>query len=311
MAQNQSEDCSHTGELLEGYALNALTEDETSLVEAHLGLCVECLDTLAHLQQATALLGLSVEQHPPPIHLGPQILASLSLSEVESEVESQPAPRLSARGSRRINTSTWALPLAAALIISLFGVSLVMNLRVSDRVEQLTKENSTVTAQLGQITDQTRQLDRQDSALSGRVDQAEVQDSELWGAMRQVQLASFMSVYPDTEPLILEPPNGSGSSQGVLLVADNGKRAVLMVSNMEQPSPFRSYYVWLVRQGNPMLVGQVQVDASGWGSLSLNPPEPVFMFDWVNLTEEDRASVPTRRGQMVLRSKITPHVSPR
>lgn len=300
MAQNQSEIPSHPVELLEGYALNALTEGETSLVEAHLDFCVECLDTLSQLLQATALLGLSVAQQPPPVGLGPRIMAALSSVQADSRASGRPSTGV----SRRINTSTWALPLAAALVISLFSVSLIMNLRVSGRVEQLTRENSTITAQLGQTTDQTLQLARQNDVLSARLDRAEEQDAALLGTIHQVQLASFMSVNPDTQPLILEPPNGSGSSEGVLLVANKGNRAVLMVSNMEQPPPFRSYYVWLVRNGARIPVGQVPVDASGWGSLSLSPPEPVFMFDWVNLTVEDQPGDTASRGEMVLHSRI-------
>jgi len=291
MAQNQSENRSHPEGLLEGYALDALTEGEASLVEAHLELCGDCRETLAQLQQATALLGLLVEQQAPPVYLGTQILASLSLARVDSPTTRRPSSTgSSSTNFRRISTSTWALPLAAAMVIGLFSFSLILNLRVSARVDQLTRENS---------------------VLSARMDQAEDHDAELLDTMHQMQLASFMSVNPDTQPLILEPPNGSGSSEGVLLVANKGNRAVLMVSNMEQPPPFRSYYVWLVRNGNRILVGQVPVDASGWGSLSLSPPEPVFMFDWVNLTVEDQEGTNTSRGEMVLRSRIPPADFPR
>jgi hypothetical protein len=297
MAQNQFEITSHPVELLEGYALNALTGGEASLVDVHLDFCVDCRDTISQLLQATALLGLSVAQQPPPVGLGPRIMASLSSAPADSPITGRPV-------SRRINAGIWALPLAAALVISLFSVSLIMNLRVTGRVEQLTQENSTITAQLGQTTDQTLQLARQNDVLSARLDRAEEQAAELLGTVHQVQLANFMSVNPDTQPLILEPPSGSGRSEGVLLVANKGNRAVLMVSNMEQPPPFRSYYVWLVRNGARIPVGQVPVDASGWGSLSLSPPEPVFMFDWVNLTVEDQAGDTDSRGEMVLRSRI-------
>lgn len=300
MSQNRSENNSHPEELLEGYALDALTEEESSLVQAHLELCSQCQGTVARLQQTTALLGLSVVQQAPPIHLGIQIMASLPSAEVDSLTLQSP----SAKRTRGINASAWALPLAAAVVIGLFSVSLIMNLHVSGRVDQLTQENSTVTAQLGQTTAQTQRLAQQNSALSARLDQAEVHDAELVGTMRQMQVASFMSVYSDTQPLILEPPSGSGNSEGVLLVADRGHRAVLMVSNMEQPPPLRTYNLWLARKGNRILLGQVQVDASGWGTLSLTPPEPVFMFDWVNLTVDEREGITTNPGEMVLRSKI-------
>lgn len=300
MSQNRSENNSHPEELLEGYALDALTEDEASLVEAHLGICAQCQGIVARLQQATALLGFSVVQQSAPIHLGMQILASLPSSEVDSLILQSPA----IKNSRRRNTSAWALPLAAAIVIGLFSVSLIMNLRVSGRVDQLTQDNSTVTAQLGQTTAQAQRLAQQNSALAARLDQAEIHDAELVSTMHQMQVASFMSVYSDTQPLILEPPSGSGNSEGVLLIADRGNRAVLMVANMEQPPPLRTYNLWLARRGSRILLGQVQVDASGWGTLSLTPPEPVFTFDWVNLTVDEQAGVSANPGEMVLRSKI-------
>ena len=56
--------------------------------------------------------------------------------------------------------------MAAAIVICLFSVSLIMNFRISSRVDQLTEENSTVTAQLEQTTAKTQQLARQNPVLS-------------------------------------------------------------------------------------------------------------------------------------------------
>jgi hypothetical protein len=51
-----------------------------------------------------------------------------------------------------------------------------------------------------------------------------------------------------------------------------------------------------------MPVGQIQVDSTGWGTLDLIPPEPLFEFEWVNLTVEDQESL--SQEKMVLRSRI-------
>jgi hypothetical protein len=110
--------------------------------------------------------------------------------------------------------------MAAAIVICLFSVSLIMNFRISSRVDQLTEENSTVTAQLGQTTAKTQQLARQNSVLSQRLDHTEIHDAELVSTMGQMQMASYLGVHADTQPLILDPPSESGSSEGVLLISN-------------------------------------------------------------------------------------------
>ena len=288
---------SHPEELLGAYALDALDDEEASLVEAHLEVCPQCRESVGQLQGVSELLGLSVERHEPPPDLRYRVIDSLPPAEV---VPAGPHTEV-ARTDLRTRT-TWMLPLAAAIVISLFSASLVLNLRVTSRVDRLEQENSTVTAQLSQSMSQTLELEQQYSVLTAHLSQASTQDQQILDTVHQMQAASYLAVHPETQPLVLEPPSGTGSSQGVLLVGDGGQRALLMVSNMEQPPPLRSYQVWLVKRGHRMPVGQIQVDSTGWGTLDLIPPEPLFEFEWVNLTVEDQESF--SQEKMVLRSRI-------
>jgi anti-sigma factor RsiW len=283
---------SHPEELLGAYALDALDDEEASLVEAHLEVCPQCRESVGQLQGVSELLGLSVERHEPPPDLRYRVIDSLLPGGPHAEV---------ARNDPRTRT-TWMLPLAAAIVISLFSASLVLNLRVTSRVDRLEQENSTVTAQLSQSMSQTQELEQQYSVLTAQLSQASAEDQQILDTVHQMQAASYLAVHPETQPLVLEPPSGTGSSQGVLLVGDGGQRALLMVSNMEQPPPLRSYQVWLVKRGHRMPVGQIQVDSTGWGTLDLIPPEPLFEFEWVNLTVEDQESL--SQEKMVLRSRI-------
>jgi anti-sigma factor RsiW len=288
---------SHPEELLGAYTLDALDDEEASLVEAHLEVCPQCRESIGQLQGVSELLGLSVERHEPPPDLRYRVIDSLPPAEV---VPAGPHTEV-ARTDLRTRT-TWMLPLAAAIVISLFSASLVLNLRVTSRVDRLEQENSTVTAQLSQSMSQTLELEQQYSVLTAHLSQASTQDQQILDTVHQMQAASYLAVHPETQPLVLEPPSGTGSSQGVLLVGDGGQRALLMVSNMEQPPPLRSYQVWLVKRGHRMPVGQIQVDSTGWGTLDLIPPEPLFEFEWVNLTVEDQESF--SQEKMVLRSRI-------
>ena len=190
------------------------------------------------------------------------------------------------------------------LVVGLFSASIVMNLRVTDQVDQLTNENSTMTAQIDETVAQTQQLEESNSALLARLDQAEANEAEMSNALRGLQVASYLSVQPDSQPVKLEPPSGSGKPEGVLLIEGSGERAILMVSNMEHPSRVRSYNVWLVRDGRRIPIGTLKVDDTGWGALDIIPPEPMFMFDWVNLTEGTPDGSISRPEKMVLHSKI-------
>jgi hypothetical protein len=306
MPVNDSEIGSHPEELLDAYALDALDDEETFLVESHLETCPRCQETLAGMQSAAALLGQAVEQHQPPLPILAQIMDSLSPAE---PVPAGPSASPPSTGPKII-PGTWVLPLAAAVVIALFSVSLIMNLRMSSRMDQLEQENSTMTSRLDQSVTETRRLEQENSDLTARLNQLMVEENQLADSVWQTQVTNYLAAHPDTEALKLEPPSGVGESHGVLLIADKGRSAVLMVSNMEQPPPLLAYQVWLVREGGYRVdAGQIQVNSNGWGALTLHPPEPLFRFHWVNLTveemlEEERAVPNQPVGRMVLRGRI-------
>ena len=304
MSQNYSEENSHPEELLEAYCLDALDVDEAELVEVHLEVCSRCQSTVYSLLQAAAGLASSVTPTDPPMDLRSRVMAAIPWHEVEPEVQRRTATAVATRVRSRAYNRTWLLPLAAVLVIGLFSASIVMNLKVTDQVDQLTTETSTMTAQIDETVAQTQQLEESNSALLARLDQAEANEAEMSSALRGMQVASFLSVQPDSQPLKLEPPSGSGKSEGVLLIESSGQRAILMVANMEHPSRVRSYHVWLVRDGVRIPMGTLQVDDTGWGALDIIPPEPMFMFDWVNLTEGTPDGRISQQDKMVLHSKI-------
>jgi hypothetical protein len=305
MSVNDPKTGSHPEELLDAYALDALDDEETALVESHLESCPQCQQVVAGSQRAAAWLGQAVEQRQPPPASLTRIMASLPPAE----------PALAGHGGSsrsRISPAAWALPLAAAVVIALFSISLILNLRVSSRIDLLEQESSTMTARLNQSVTATRRLEQENSVLRARLNQLMSEENQLAHSVRQTQVTNYLTAHPETEELVLEPPGGIGDSQGVLLVANGGWNAVLMVSNMKPPPPLRAYQVWLVREdGYRVAAGQIRVDSNGWGTMTLHPPEPLFQFHWVNLTveemmEEDDEGILQPIERMVLRSRITP-----
>ena len=326
---------SHPDELLEAFALDALEDDEHLQVEQHLDSCPQCRSYVGQLLQTTSGLGLLLGQTVPPAALGLRIRQALARPVENSPVETGPSlrslpPSTGNSARRRFTTPQLAMPLAAVLVVSLFSVSLFMNLQAAGRMDQMERAGSTVTAQLRQmerasatttaemeransvVTTQLKEAESQSKQMEednkARVDQvaeaAAIDASQIMDTVNEIRTASYLLAHPETNPLVLKPPAGAGDYQGVLLVEDKGRKAFLMISDMAQPPPQLPYQVWLVRNGNRIWVGQVAVDSTGWGSLTLEPPEPMYEFDWVNLTMIDYSATSEGTETMVLLSKI-------
>ena len=280
MSSSDPQNSPHVEELLSAYALDALEEDEAAQAEAHLEVCPGCRQVLAELQHATALLGQSVGPQPPPVSLLAQVMAAL-------DQVSGPAPapaKAAAPSGSKIRLIRLALPLAASVAVALFAISLVVNLRVSNQVDRLERDNS---------------------ALNDRLAQSSTEDSRIQETLTQVQVASYLMAAPGTQTVSLHPMRGAIASQGVLLVSSDGNRAILMVTDMEQHGPASVYQVWLIRNGQLVGAGEVQVNSAGWGSAFLRPPESVFRFDRVGLTVDKEAGSIASSDEMVIGGEIT------
>ena len=312
----------HPDELLEAFALDALEDDEHLQVEQHLESCGRCRGYVAQLHQTTSGLGLFLDQVQPPAALGLRIRQGLAAPVEDAPVATGPSSRSTGVSPRRwFAPPQLAIPLAAVLMLSLFSLSLFMNIQSAGRMDQMERADSavtaqldqmehasaTVTAQLDQAMAKTKRLEEDNEALTAQVSpDAVTESSPMMDTIQEIRAASYLLAHPETRPLVLEPPGGTGDSQGVLLVEDKGNRAFLMISDMGYPPPRQPYQVWLVRDGRRMWAGQVAVDSTGWGSLALQPPEPVSQFEWVNLTMIEDSGSNAGTETMVLRSRIEP-----
>ena len=106
---------------------------------------------------------------------------------------------------------------------------------------------------------------------------------------------------PTNEPLMLAPPGGGSVPQGVLLLAEDSRHAILLVSGMTQEPMPASYQVWLLRPDQRVRMGVVQVDSSGWGAMSIYyPEESVLRFDKLVLSRDNVSSGEAASRDMVL-----------
>ena len=290
----------HPLDMLEAYALRALDDEEAAQVEAHLEECGACSNEAARLQRTSARLSESVERIAPPAVLGARLLDA-----VESADSGPVATGAVASKTRKwVPDPRYVLPIAAAVVAGLFSLTIVMNVRISDRTDALEMENATLTAQAAIVDDRTGALEVENATLTAQAASAVEVESQMAERVRQLQTTSYWLANPSNQSLALRPPSGAGSSRGILLVRNDGRGAVLMLSGMTERSPTSTYQVWLMRGGDRVHVGTVVVDDRGWGTTTMWPKESIYRFDKVELVTETASGTVASPPDMVLEAKI-------
>ena len=71
-------DCQQVAELIDAYALGAVTAEEAKAVEEHVDGCVACWELLRDAEDTAALVALSVPMKQPPNWLGQRIISEAS-----------------------------------------------------------------------------------------------------------------------------------------------------------------------------------------------------------------------------------------
>jgi len=125
--------CAEAEELLGAYALEALTEEETRLLEEHLRTCAEHRAAAADLRRTSALLPLTVEEGDPSPDLRARILEAVKSAPVQpveaarSALEPRDTTVVPIRRVPRLSTwarrsSRLAVAAAAALAVGVAGL---------------------------------------------------------------------------------------------------------------------------------------------------------------------------------------------
>ena len=291
---------SHPEDLLDAYALDALEETETLQVESHLEVCDQCRQAVAELHNAVGRLSQSVIQQQPRSDLRLRLMQALE------PVGVQPETAVSRPFWRPSNTPLlkFLLPTAAAAMIALFALGVVMNSRLSNRTEDLEQENATLTAQVALSTEQESQLAESVETLSAQAALSTEQDSQLAETVQQLRVANYWLANPENQSMNLEPPSGSGSSRGILVVTNDGSRAMLLLAGMEERPVSAIYHVWLMRGGDKVWAAKLQVDEEGWGTVTIQPSESVFRFEKVDVTAKRVSQTESSLDEMVLSGEI-------
>ena len=285
MTTNSTEGSPHPEDLLSMYALAALPEEAAQDVEAHLDGCPSCRTDLALLEATASRLAAAALPRTPPDGLRARLLERVSRGE-----DLAPPVTLARSPRFRLLTDSWLrpvrllAPLAATLAI-LLVVSLAGNIYLGSMIDRLNQDKANLTARIFHMS-------HDDATLAGFLEQADV--------------AGYLIDNPSNEPLMLMPPSGEGDHQGVLLFAEDSRRAVLLVANMNQPNGSTGYHVWLWRPDERVRMGELNIDSNGRGAMTLyHPNESVLGFEKVFLSKSAPDPDTATPGDMVLEGAIS------
>jgi len=271
----------HPEEQLGAYALDILDQAEAVQIQSHLLACYRCRDTVARMRASAAIIGESVDHLDPPAALQSRIMNSLPRISMDATVPAHASIPVSFTG----RMTKVLMPLAAVLVLALLSYNVYVNLVLSSQVESL----------------------QRDSAVLTRWGKLAAQESQVMDHLDELRAASNFLAETESTDVILESPTNNGNSGGILLVADDGRRAMLMVTGMRELEPPSSYEVWLVRPDRSEWAGQLKVDSKGWGAVELHPPQSLFDFDMVRLTPAPASDPVPGRGDMILEGQIVDH----
>ena len=259
-------DCKEAEELLPSYALNALSQQETDLVEAHLTACHWCSTLLREHLQVAAALAQGAERSQLPQGLKHRTMRAVESQRQESQRKSEPV--LLGRTPAR-----WLMGAAASLAILLLAASIGISVHMSRQVDDLQDENAELASQLAQG------------------------DERLANLLLEQRSMSYVMASPDKQVLPLQGVRGDPEAEGVLMIGDRGDVAVLMAKGLEPSSGDDGYQVSLKKDGQPVVVGSLPVDQTGWGVLMLWADQPITSFQTVEVTKdmEEGSNASTRR----------------
>lgn len=252
-------------DLLPFYALGALSEDERARVERYLQTDPEAMARVREYQ-ATAQALSHVAQ--------PAALAAASkralLQRLRTEVGA--AEPLSERVAERRRGFSPGFVGRLAPALSLVVATVSLGAALATRAE------------LGRV---------------------QAQNSELLRQLADHQEALRLVGSPELLALEIEGTEAAPQARGTFIAESDTRSGMLLLAGLPPLEPGMTYQAWLIRDGTPYPAGLFLVTAEGTGTLSLEAPDVLGLYDTlaVSLEPELGSLLPT--GSIVLLGSVS------
>lgn len=258
---------SHSDDLLDLYALGVLDPDDVERVEQHLSLCERCRMRQQQAHAVAGLLAFGVEAHAPPDGLFERIeerIRSGRHLNPENPAAAGPA-RHHLRSLFQLKSGGLLGLASAAIIVLLLGWNIVLHRQLNAQSAEIQILANRLAAQERVITI-LRQPDARLVAVSGT----------------------------DTTPKV----------QGSILLYPDGTHGFLAVDGLPPLPAGKAYQLWLVRQGQRASGGLLRVDENGRGTLLVEAPQPLGLYENIGMTLEPDTGSPGPTGPRVLGARL-------
>jgi Anti-sigma-K factor rskA, C-terminal/Putative zinc-finger len=257
----------HVTDLLPGYALGCLDEEDLIKVARHLPHCAVCRSELSTYWATVDRLPFAAPLRTPSPQLKSKIMQraeKTAPSAIASRPTPAPAARLSngspdqaapGRGILAVLRSLLTRPAGLAfgaiilLVIAFMGISNLL-------------------------------LWQQVNALQARVPQGNVQIVRLDGT------------------------NNAPQAQGYLMVFKNETYGTLVVENVPRLDPNHQYQLWLIRDGKRTNGGVFSVSEDGYGTLEVIAGQPLETFPSFGITVEPVGGSAAPTGKKILGGQL-------
>lgn len=260
-------DCKQAEELLPVYALNALSLEETSRLEAHLGACPWCPALLKEHMHVAAALAQVAEPFQPSQGLKKRILRAAGKG-LEQERRKWWWP---------VTTGRLA-PVAASLAVLLLAGITGIGVRMSLQIDDLKEENVELGKQVVLLTDEERKLGEmvhsQQTMLTAQEAQLTKDGEKLEEMFLEQRSVNYVSASPDKEVVSLRGGRQAPQAQGMLMITAQGSTAILMAKGLEPSSGDEAYHIALITEDGRTTLGRLTVDEEGWAVMTLWPDPP-------------------------------------
>lgn len=265
----------HISDLLAGYALNALSAEETAYIDEHLPDRPAWQWELAGFQRASGSLAYAHEPQAVPVRARAAILARIDALATESHAEAiaraNPPVTLRRRLQRarpHVPRVAWATAVPATLVaVVLIMTSIVMQERISDQQDEL-----------------------------AAYQQEQVKVNEL-----------LLADDAGQQVVDLVPSSVAPLARGRLLIDRQDQSAMLVVRDMPQPGDGESYIVWMLIGTNYdeyANMGEMTVDDLGRGQKIIDPPGDFGVDPVVRITIEKTSDSDIPSGPEVMTGNV-------
>ncbi|HLL49910.1 MAG TPA: zf-HC2 domain-containing protein [Thermomicrobiales bacterium] len=255
----------HIDDLVPGYALGALEDDEVAAVDAHIRGCRSCERSLADAQRTTGMLPFMVPMQKPPIDSKVALFARVAHAQRAATASSLPLPGVEAWRTPTIPSA--GLAYAGAVESSSTPASAVSSSRASRSGWFVSVLSVPLLIALVATGFWGLQLQNQLSS----------QSSEL--AELQSELANFGS---GTTSYPLSPGHDAPQAEGQIVMGSDGRAGMLQI-DVNSKDVAGAYELWVNQDGQLVPAAEFTVNQDGQGQARFELDQPFGEYESVHI----------------------------